>query len=119
MMEDCELLKIIGQEIMIEIDRPLGSKHPRFPEHLYPINYGFVPGIIGGDGAEQDVYLLGVAEPVKKAQGKVIAVIQRLDDVETKWVAAPAGQNFTREEIEAAVDFQEKYFDSRILLKED
>ena len=39
-------------------------------------------------------------------------MIYRADDTEEKWVVAPAGVNFTREEIAALTDFQEKYFDS-------
>ena len=42
---------IIGTEVRGTIDRPLGSSHPRHPEMIYPINYGYVDGVIGGDGA--------------------------------------------------------------------
>lgn len=32
------------------IDRPLGSRHPRDPEFVYELNYGFVPGTMAPDG---------------------------------------------------------------------
>ena len=38
----------------------------------------------------------------------------RADDREEKWVVAPEGVDFTREQIAALTDFQEKYFDSSI-----
>ncbi len=100
------------------IDRPLGSCHPRHPDVCYPVNYGYLPGLMAGDGAEQDVYILGVDEPLETFTGELIAVIHRRDDVEDKWVLAPKGRNFTAEEIMAAVRFQEQYFDSYCALGE-
>ena len=50
----------------------------------YPVNYGYIEGIIAPDGEEQDVYVLGVDHPVKEFTGKIIAVIHRLNDVEDK-----------------------------------
>ena len=105
---------MIGKVIKVKIDRPLGSSHPDYPEHIYPINYGYVEGIIAPDGEEQDVYVLGVDKAVDEYEGELIAVIKRDDDVEEKWVVAPIGTKFTVEEIEEAVRFQEKYFESHI-----
>ena len=104
-----ELLRII-------IDRPMGSARPAYPEHRYPVNYGYVPGISAPDGEEQDAYVLGVAQPLREFYGKRIAVIHRRDDVEEKWVVCPPEQTFTLGEIECAVAFQERYFDSIIEL---
>ena len=50
---------IIGQTVKGKIDRPMGSCHPRHKEMIYPVNYGYVPGVMGGDGAEQDIYHSG------------------------------------------------------------
>jgi len=41
----------------IEIDRPRGSLHPRYPGIIYPIDYGFVRGTLGTDGDEADVFV--------------------------------------------------------------
>ena len=100
-----------------KIDRPLGSKHPRHPDLYYPVNYGFVPGIIAGDGAEQDVYILGVDEPLKEFSGTVTAVYHRLNDNEDKWIVTAEGAKFTSEEILAKIEFQEKFFDGKLYLK--
>lgn len=98
----------------IIIDRPLGSYHPDHREMYYPVNYGYVPGIVAPDGEEQDVYVLGVGEPLEEFEGEIIAVIHRSDDIEEKWVAVPKGVQMTEEEIRKQVDFQERYFNSSI-----
>lgn len=107
---------MIGKSVKVIVDRPIGTHHPKHPDILYPINYGYIPGIMAPDGEEQDAYILGVTEPVKEFEGKVIAIIHRFDDVEEKWVVAPAGAAFTKEEIMEQVDFQEQYFRTEILL---
>lgn len=105
---------MIGEIVKVKVDRPLGSSHPDYPEHIYPINYGYVEGIIASDGEEQDVYILGIDEAVDEYEGEVVAVIKREDDIEEKWVVAPIGIKFTVEQIEEAVRFQEKYFKTHI-----
>ncbi|MBQ2953706.1 MAG: GNAT family N-acetyltransferase [Clostridia bacterium] len=98
------------------IDRPMGSCHPKHPDLVYTVNYGEIPGILAADGDPQDVYVLGVDEPLESFTGEVIAVIRRRNDVEDKWVMAPAGVRFTAEEIMEQVRFQEQYFDSYVVL---
>ena len=106
---------IIGKSVKGIIDRPAGSHHPRHPEMIYPINYGFVEGIMAPDGAEQDVYVLGTDEPIKSFEGKVIAVYHRSNDVEDKWIVSIDGRNYTDEELLKIIDFQEQYFKGRLL----
>lgn len=105
---------MIGKTVTVTMDRPLGSHHPRHPEMIYPINYGYIEGIMAPDGAEQDAYVMGVDVPLETFTGKIIAIIHRYDDVEEKWVVAPENMSFSKEEIEAAVHFQEQYFDSEV-----
>lgn len=107
---------MIGKKVTVTIDRPLGSFHPSHPDIYYPINYGYIEGIMAPDGEEQDAYVLGVEVPVETFTGTVIAIIHRRNDVEDKWVVAPAGMAFTKEEIENQVHFQEQYFDTEIIL---
>ena len=40
----------------IAIDRPRGSAHPRYPDIIYPLDYGYLTGTSGGDGNEIDVW---------------------------------------------------------------
>ena len=62
---------MLGEIVKVVVDRPLGSYHPEHKDIYYPINYGFVEGIIAPDGEEQDAYILGVDVPVKEFTGKI------------------------------------------------
>lgn len=97
----------------------MGSYHPKHPDIYYPVNYGYIEGIMAPDGEEQDAYILGVDVSVAHFTGKVIAILHRRDDVEDKWVVAPEGMALSREEIEKQVHFQEQYFDTEIIMQED
>ena len=108
---------MIGSIVKVTVDRPLGTYHPKHPDIRYPVNYGYIPGIMAPDGEEQDAYILGVTEPVEEFKGKVIAVIHRFDDVEEKWVVAPEDIVFTEEQIMEQVAFQEQYFHTEIRMK--
>ncbi|MBR1441011.1 MAG: NUDIX domain-containing protein [Lachnospiraceae bacterium] len=110
---------IIGRVVKGRIDRPMGSFHPRHPSLYYPVNYGYVTGVIGGDGSEQDIYLLGEKAPVNEYTGVVIAVYHRYDDNETKWIVVPSDETGKiredvkipdNDEIYAEIAFQEQFF---------
>lgn len=105
----------LGKKIHIQIDRPLGYVHLKEDCTLvYPVNYGYIPGVYGGDGEALDVYLLGANEPLKEADCRVIGIAHRKNDAEDKLIAAPEGMTFTTEEMTAAVRFQEQWFDTEI-----
>ena len=108
------LHSIIGERVTVKVDRPMGSYHPKHTDMYYPINYGYVEGVMAPDGEEQDAYILGVEEPVEEFTGVIVAIIHRHDDVEEKWVVAPENGIFSAEEIETQVHFQEQYFDMEI-----
>ena len=105
---------MLGKTVTVIIDRPMGTCHPKHKDIFYPVNYGYIPGIIAGDGEEQDAYVLGVNEPLQEFTGVVTAIIHRIDDVEDKWVVAPEGVTFSKEEIWEQVKFQEQYFKTEI-----
>jgi inorganic pyrophosphatase len=105
---------MIGKTVTVVVDRPMGSRHPKHEDIVYPVNYGYIPGVMAPDGEEQDAYILGVSQPVAAFQGRVIAIIHRFDDVEQKWVVAPENVTFTKEEIMTQVAFQEQYFHTEI-----
>ena len=67
------------------------------------------------DGEEQDAYILGVNEPVKKFTGKIIAIVRRKDGIEEKWVVVPAGMLLSKDDINDQNHFQYQYFDSKIV----
>lgn len=109
------IVSLLGKTVDVVIDRPIGHVHVTKGITLkYTVNYGFLPGITGGDGEEQDVYILGVDVPLQTFRGKIIGAIHRADDNEDKLVAAPEGQDFTVQQIRDATWFAEQYFDSTI-----
>ncbi len=109
-------MSIIGKSVEVTVDRPIGTYHPKYPDIYYSINYGYIKDTLAPDGEEQDAYIIGIDNPVKNFSGIVIAIIHRYDDIEEKWVVAPHGSSFTREEITELVRFQEQYFDFEILM---
>lgn len=100
----------LGKKLNIVIDRELGSKHPEYG-FIYPVNYGYVPDTVSGDGEELDCYLLGVFEPVKTFKGKCIAIIHRVDDDDDKLIIVPKNKEYSDDAINALVEFQERYFE--------
>ena len=99
----------IGKILKIKIDRKMGSLHPKHG-FVYPVNYGYVPNTISGDGEELDCYLLGVFDPIDEYTGKCIALIERINDNDDKLIIVPENKEYTDEQIEALVEFQEQYF---------
>ena len=113
-LEQIESYKYIGNIVQVKIDRPLNSNHPKHG-FTYPVNYGFVPNTISGDGEELYCYVLGIDKPIDNFEGKCIAVIHRTNDNDDKLIVVPEGKNYTDEEIRELTNFQEQYFESEII----
>lgn len=101
----------LGKTVRVMIDRPVGYRHNGY---VYPVNYGFLPGVTGGDGEEQDVYVLGTEKPLNETDAIVVGIVFRLNDVEDKLIAAVESVSFSDREIQNAVMFQEQYFQTVI-----
>jgi inorganic pyrophosphatase len=71
---------VTSAELVIE--RPRGSVHPRHPAIVYPLDYGYLKGTSGSDGAAVDVWRGSLAA------GHLEAVVCTVDlekrDVEVK-----------------------------------
>jgi inorganic pyrophosphatase len=80
------------------IDRPRGSHHPRFPEIIYPLDYGFLEGTTSGDGGGIDVWL-GVSG-TRHLSAVILTVDLRKRDAEIKLLLGCTGQ-----EIQTILDF--------------
>ncbi|MFL0270089.1 inorganic diphosphatase [Candidatus Clostridium radicumherbarum] len=104
----------LGKKVNVIIDRTLGSNHP---EHgfIYPINYGYIPNTVSGDGEEVDAYVIGEFEPLVTFEGYVIAIIHRFNDNEDKLVVCKEKNNYTVEQIKSLTEFQERFFKSEII----
>lgn len=107
-------IEFLNKEVNVKIDRPMGSKHPKHG-FIYPVNYGYVPNTISGDGEELDCYVLGIFEPLETFTGKCIAVIHRYNDNDDKLIIVPKNKTFTNSEIKVLTEFQERFFESEIV----
>ena len=104
----------LGKSVEVCMDRPKNSKHPRFG-WLYPVNYGYIPNTVSGDGMEIDAYVLKEDKVLKSFEGKVAAIIHRHDDQEDKLVVIANDKTITIKEIQDSTHFQEKYFRTTII----
>ena len=105
----------LNKTMDVKIDRPIGSSHPNYPDHIYLVNYGYVPNTISGDGEEIDCYILGEYKPLKDYRGTCIAIIHRVEDDDDKLIIVPENKNYTNSEIRLLTDFQEKFYKSEII----
>ena len=105
------ILDHMGKLVHVIVDRPVGYQHGNI---TYPVNYGYIPGIIAGDDEEQDAYILGVSEPLTEFDGQVVGAVRRKNDCEDKLIVAPVGQVYHQGQIAEAVHFQEQNFISTI-----
>ena len=87
--------QFLNKKLKVVMDRPLGSKHPKHG-FIYPVNFGYIPGTISGDGDELDAYVLGEHKPLEEFEGKVIAIIHRLNDDDDKLVVMRGAQLYRR-----------------------
>lgn len=105
----------LGKHVNLIIDRPLGSKHPKY-NFIYPLNYGYIPNTISGDNEEIDAYVIGEFNPLEKYEGYVLAIIKRKNDIEDKLVVCNDLNKYNKDQIKALVEFQERFFESTILM---
>ncbi|MFR2787253.1 MAG: inorganic diphosphatase [Clostridia bacterium] len=104
----------INKLVKAKIDRPMGSKHPKHG-FIYPVNYGYIPNTVSGDGEEIDCYVLGIFEPIDEFEGKCIAVIHRTNDNDDKLIIVPKEKDYSDDAIRALTEFQERFFESIII----
>ena len=102
----------LGKEVTVYIDRPLGYNHNGI---IYSLNYGYIKEFKALDGEYQDAYVLGVDQEISIFNGKVIAIINRLDDDEDKLVVCNQDLDYTSKEIDSLVYFQERYYKHKII----
>ena len=108
-----ESLEFLGKEVKVIIDRPLGSKHPKF-RFEYPINYGYIPNTKSGDGEELDAYILLINKPLKEFNGICIGVVKRNEEDDDKLIVIPKNKTISKEEIEKTIAFQEQWFTHKL-----
>ncbi len=94
----------------VVLDRPKGSTHPRYPEIVYPLDYGYLRGSSGGDGNEIDVWR------GSRGDNHLVAVACTVDtlkgDAEVKLLVG-----CTDQDISAVDDFHNSRFMSAIVIR--
>lgn len=66
----------------VVVDRAKGTPHPRYPDFIYPLDYGYLQGTVSGDGAGIDVWVGSL--PERKVVGVVCCVDALKGDMEMK-----------------------------------
>ncbi|MCQ2911474.1 MAG: inorganic pyrophosphatase [Clostridia bacterium] len=110
---------LLGKIINVKVDRPLGSVHPSYKDVIYEVNYGCYDKYISEDEEKLDCYIIGETLPLEKDstyEGKVSAIIHRLNDNEDKLVVVPVGREISKDEIITKTEFIEQYFVTEIIL---
>lgn len=51
------ILDKLCRENKIVIDRPKGSAHPKYPDYIYPLDYGYIENTSSSDGGGIDVWI--------------------------------------------------------------
>ncbi len=50
-------LETLLAESRVVIDRPKSQPHPRYPDLIYPLDYGYLEGTSAGDGDGIDIWI--------------------------------------------------------------
>lgn len=77
----------------IVIDRARGSAHPRYPDLIYPLDYGYLDGTRALDGGGIDLWRGSLEEP--RVTGVIVTADRLKGDVEIKLLlgCTPAEQH--------------------------
>jgi inorganic pyrophosphatase len=84
-VEDSEFwhrLDSLVAEEGLAVDRPKGSRHPRYPSLVYPLVYGYLEDTRAGDGDGIDVWLGSL--PSRQVTGIICTVDMGKRDAEIK-----------------------------------
>src|SRR5512142_1498823 len=94
----------------VVLDRPRGSRHPRYQAIAYPLDYGYLEGTAGGDGNEIDVWRGSMQE------GRLVGIVCTIDiskrDTEVKLLIG-----CTPDEVETVFRFHNNDYMSAIVIR--
>ena len=103
------LLDELAASSEIVIDRPRGSRHPRLPHIVYPLDYGYLSGTTSTDGEGIDVWL-GAGE-ARDLRAILVSVDMDKRDSEIKLLLG-----LSDAEIAQIYDFYNKYDGMKAIL---
>ena len=103
----------LGKVVKVIVDYPYGSMHPLAGEFC-TCNCGYVDNDRFVEGEFQDVYIIGVKEPLEDYTGMVIGILYRKNEQSSKWIVYP-NKNYDKNEVIQEIAFLEQHYDSRII----
>lgn len=104
-----------GKTADIKIDRSCGDAHEKDGCAVtYPVNYGHISGMPGGDGEKPEVYLLGADEPANECKARIVGAVYGKDADDDRLIAFPDGMNFTEDMIRRSFAARELCSDTDI-----
>ncbi len=59
----------------LKVDRPRGTTHPRYPDLVYPLDYGYLEGTLSADGGGIDIWVGSLVDK------RVMAIVCTVDMV--------------------------------------
>lgn len=77
-----QMLEAMAEACELVIDRPIGSRHPRYPDVVYQLDYGYLKGTSSMDGGGIDVWLGSKAD--RQLEGIICTVDRLKGDSEIK-----------------------------------
>ena len=96
----------------IEIDRPKGTRHPKAPDLIFPVDYGYLKDTAGADGNEIDIWSGTAADRKLTAIACTVDMLKK--DTEFKLIFG-----CTEAEIFRIEDFHNNLYMSDIIIRRD
>lgn len=94
----------------VVVDRPKGTAHPRWPEFVYPLDYGYLEGTTAMDGGGVDVWLGSL--PGRPVTGAIMTLDLLKKDAEIKLLVG-----CTPAEAETALECQNDFSQAGLLVR--
>ena len=85
-----EALEHLVSTSEIVIDRPKGSRHPRYPDVIYPLDYGYLAETTSPDGGGIDLWLGSRPEKSLNAIIVTVDVLKRDSEIKLLLGCTPA-----------------------------
>lgn len=76
------------------IERPKNSAHPKYPDYIYPLDYGYLENTSSSDGDDIDIWI--GSEDTSKVTGIVSTCDPVKADVETKILIGCSKKDFQK-----------------------
>lgn len=104
---------VLGKNILVKVDKTKIYDDATDENNTYLVNYGFAIGHFTRHSKKQGVYILGMTEDTGTFSGQVIAIANRVDDIEDIWIVAPTDTVIYEPEIKIALQPYEIKFNTK------